>query len=57
MCIHASRMPFGGVTVKDVDAHEFVKAFAGHLKSACFCVYIVKFERLRLHCKISVGVN
>ena len=57
MCIHASRMPFGGVTVKDVDAHEFVKAFAEHLKSACFCVYYVKFERLRLHCKISVGVN
>ena len=27
-----NRMPFGGVTVKDVDAHEFVKAFATHLK-------------------------
>ena len=25
-----SRLPFGGVTVKDVDAHEFVKAFAAH---------------------------
>ena len=27
-----NRMPFGGVTVKDVDAHDFVKAFAAHLK-------------------------
>ena len=27
-----NRMPFGGVTVKDVEAHEFVKAFAAHLK-------------------------
>ena len=25
-------MPFGGVTVKDVDSHEFVKAFAQWLK-------------------------
>ena len=51
-------MPFGGVTVKDVDAHEFVKAFAGHLKSVYFCVYVVKFKRLRLlHCKVLVGVN
>ena len=32
-----SRMPFGGVTVKDVDAHEFVRAFAAHLKKyVCF---------------------
>ena len=29
-------MPFGGVTVKDVDAHEFVKAFAAHLKKYVF---------------------
>ena len=40
MCIHASRMPFGGVTVKDVDAHDFVKAFAGHLKKCVFFVCI-----------------
>lgn len=26
------QMPFGGVTVKDVDSHEFVKAFAQWLK-------------------------
>ena len=28
-------MLFGGVTVKDVDAHEFVKAFATRQKSTC----------------------
>ena len=31
-----SRMPFGGVTVKDVDAHEFIKAFAAHFKKYMF---------------------
>ena len=27
-----ARMPFGGTTVKDVEAQDFVKAFAAHLK-------------------------
>ena len=35
-----SRMPFGGVTVKDVDAHEFVRAFAAHLKKYVFCILL-----------------
>ena len=27
-----SQMPFGGVTVKDVDSHEFVLALASYFK-------------------------
>ena len=31
--VHCSlQMPFGGVTVKDVDSHEFVLALAGYFK-------------------------
>ena len=36
-----NRMPFGGVTVKDVDAYEFVKAFAAHLNKYVFCVQTI----------------
>ena len=43
-----SRMPFGGVTVKDVDAHEFVKAFAAHQKSTCLYVYSLACKYIRI---------
>ena len=31
-CLPSPQMPFGGVTVKDVDSHEFVLALASYFK-------------------------
>ena len=49
-------MPFGGVTVKDVDAHDFVKAFAAHLRKYVliinFCVYTIAGTHIQTFVRI-----
>ena len=52
-----NRMPFGGVTVKDVDAHDFVKAFIAHLKKYVYFVFKVFWYAHLNICKHLVGIN
>ena len=49
-----NRMPFGGVTVKDVDAH---KAFIAHLKKYVYFVFKVFWYAHLNICKHLVGIN